>query len=144
MSESAQIGEPEEPLIVIDPMSVDQLAGAFVMIAGAIGSLLLVIWQSKCHCRMNLCYIFSCERRPPSEEEMKGLKDQAKKQNEKLKKMSKKEEKILDKEDEILKNVEEPILPTPKLERKDSMVITELQGPSLETTLSKDTSPPSS
>jgi hypothetical protein len=57
---------------------------------------------------------------------------------------SKKEEKILDKEDEILKNVEEPILPTPKLERKDSMVITELQGPSLETTLSKDTSPPSS
>ena len=134
--------EPEaEPLIKIDPMSVDQLAGAFVMIAGAIGSLLLVIWQSKCHCRMNLCYIFSCERRPPSEEEMKGLKDQAKKQNEKLKKMNKKEEQILDKEDEILKNQEEPILPTPKLQRKDSMVISELEP---EPTLSKDTSPPSS
>ena len=72
-----------ESLIVIDPMSVDQLAGAFVMIAGAIGSLLLVIWQSKCHCRMNLCYIFSCERRPPNEEEMKSLKDQAKKLKEK-------------------------------------------------------------
>jgi hypothetical protein len=26
---------------------------------------------------MNLCYIFQCERRPPSEEEMEGLKDQA-------------------------------------------------------------------
>lgn len=72
-----------EQFIEIERMSVDQLAGAFVMIAGAIGSLLLVIWQSKCHCKMNLCYIFSCERRPPNEEEMKGLKDQAKKLKEK-------------------------------------------------------------
>ncbi len=54
--------------------SVDQLGGFVVMVAGAIGSLLLVVWQSKCHCRMNLCYIFQCERRPPSEEEMKSLK----------------------------------------------------------------------
>ena len=58
--------------------SVDQLGGFVVMVAGAIGSLLLVVWQSKCHCRMNLCYIFQCERRPPTEEEMKSLKDQAK------------------------------------------------------------------
>ena len=57
--------------------SVDQLGGFVVMVAGAIGSLLLVVWQSKCHCRMNLCYIFQCERRPPTEEEMKGLKEQA-------------------------------------------------------------------
>jgi hypothetical protein len=27
---------------------------------------------------MNLCYIFSCERRPPNEDEMKSLKNQAK------------------------------------------------------------------
>ena len=136
----------DEPLIDVEPMSVDQLAGAFVMIAGAIGSLLLVIWQSKCHCRMNLCYIFSCERRPPSEEEMKGLKDQAKKQNDKLKKMNKKEDEIINKEDEILKNQEEPILPTPKLKRKDSMLIIELaqHTSGLAPTLSKDTSPPSS
>ena len=58
--------------------SVDQLAGAIVLILGAIGSLLLVVWQSKCHCKINLCYIFQCERRPPNEEELKGLKDQAK------------------------------------------------------------------
>ena len=58
--------------------SVDQLAGAIVLILGAIGSLLLVVWQSKCHCKVNLCYIFQCERRPPNEEELKGLKDQAK------------------------------------------------------------------
>jgi hypothetical protein len=124
----------DEPLIDVEPMSVDQLAGAFVMIAGAIGSLLLVIWQSKCHCKMNLCYIFSCERRPPNEEEMKGLKDQAKKLKEKQE--NKKDE---NKEDEILENQEEPILPTPKLKRKDSMIISEI-----EPTLSKDTGPPSS
>jgi hypothetical protein len=86
--------------IEIDKMSIDQAAGAFVMIAGAIGSLLLVIWQSKCHCKMNLCYIFQCERRPPNEDEMKGLKEQAKKLN-------KKEDEVLEKEDEILKEVEE-------------------------------------
>jgi hypothetical protein len=59
--------------------SVDQLAGAVVLILGAIGSLLLVVWQSKCLCKINLCYVFQCERRPPNEDEMKGLKDQAKK-----------------------------------------------------------------
>jgi hypothetical protein len=99
-------------LIDIEPMSVDQAAGAFVMVAGAIGSLLLVIWQSKCHCKVNLCYIFSCERRPPNEEEMKGLKEQAKKQSEKLNNMKKKEDKILKKENEIL---DEVVPKTPRL-----------------------------
>ena len=56
--------------------SVDQVAGAFVLVLSAVSSLLLVLWQSKCLCKMNLCYIFQCERRPPSEEEMKSLKDQ--------------------------------------------------------------------
>ncbi len=65
--------------------SVDQAAGAIVLVLGAIASLLLVVWQSKCHCKVNLCYIFQCERRPPSEEEMKGLKDQATKLKDKKK-----------------------------------------------------------
>jgi len=110
------MSEVDEPLIVIDPMSVDQLAGAFVMIAGAIGSLLLVIWQSKCHCRVNLCYIFSCERRPPNEDEMKSLKDQAIKLKEK-----KDEPKVSVAE----KKDAEQLIPSPKLQRKDSMMIDE-------------------
>jgi len=81
--------------------SVDQLAGAVVLILGAVGSLLLVIWQSRCHCKMNLCYIFQCERRPPTEDEMKTLKDKA--DELKGKKQAKKQDKILKKEDEILK-----------------------------------------
>jgi len=70
MSESDTSGQ-------LQNYSVDQAAGAIVLVLGAVASLLLVIWQSKCHCKMNLCYIFQCERRPPSEEEMEGLKDQA-------------------------------------------------------------------
>tara|TARA_R110000803_G_scaffold623_1_gene2148 strand:- start:5492 stop:5773 length:282 start_codon:yes stop_codon:yes gene_type:complete len=57
--------------IKIEPMSVDQLAGSFVLIMGAIGSLLLVIWQSRCECDMNLCYIIRCHRKPPPDEQIK-------------------------------------------------------------------------
>ena len=70
MSESDTSGQ-------LQNYSVDQAAGAIVLVLGAVASLLLVIWQSKCHCKMNLCYIFQCERRPPSEEEMEGLKEKA-------------------------------------------------------------------
>tara|TARA_R110002096_G_scaffold4343_4_gene20365 strand:+ start:4647 stop:5099 length:453 start_codon:yes stop_codon:yes gene_type:complete len=70
--------------------SVDQAAGAVVLVLGAVASLLLVIWQSKCHCKINLCYLFQCERRPPNEEELKGLKDKAKELADKAKKDNKK------------------------------------------------------
>ena len=98
-------------MIEVEPMSVDQLAGAVVLFLGSVGSLLLVVWQSKCHCKVNLCYIFQCERRPPNEEEMKSLKDQTKK----LKDMKKKEQrnetdKILKEEEEILEEVRTPRL----------------------------------
>lgn len=93
-------------MIEVDPMSIDQLAGAVVLFLGSVGSLLLVVWQSKCHCKVNLCYIFQCERRPPNEEEMKSLKDQAKQIKDKQDKMSKKEDKILKEEKVIQKDVE--------------------------------------
>ena len=99
--------DTNDTFIQVEKMSVDQLAGAFVMIAGAIGSLLLVIWQSKCHCKMNLCYIFQCERRPPNEEEMKGLKEQAKE--------------LKDKKEDKKQDIESPTL----LPRSNSVTITE-------------------
>ena len=81
--------EDSNEIIEIDKMSVDQFAGAVVLILGAIGSLLLVIWQSKCHCKVNLCYIFQCERRPPNEEELKTLADETKALKNKKSKQSK-------------------------------------------------------
>ncbi len=94
--------------------SVDQLGGFVVMVAGAIGSLLLVVWQSKCHCKVNCCYLFQCERRPPSEEEMKGLKDQAQKLKDK--KQEKKDNKDIEKglaEDEPITLIPPRPAPTP-------------------------------
>lgn len=61
--------------IKIEPMSIDQLAGSFVLIMGAIGSLLLVVWQSRCECDLNLCYIIRCHRKPPPDEKIKKNKD---------------------------------------------------------------------
>tara|TARA_R110002126_G_scaffold284879_1_gene434853 strand:+ start:64 stop:408 length:345 start_codon:yes stop_codon:yes gene_type:complete len=61
--------------------SVDQAAGAIVLVLGAVASLLLVVWQSRCSCKVNLCYLFTCERLPPSEDEVQGLKAKAKKLN---------------------------------------------------------------
>tara|TARA_R110002012_G_scaffold44316_1_gene118966 strand:+ start:450 stop:812 length:363 start_codon:yes stop_codon:yes gene_type:complete len=90
-----------EPVVVVAPeegqlqdYSVDQLAGAVVLVLGAIAGLLQVIWMSKCHCKVNLCYIFRCERRPPTEEEMKTLQDKAK--DLKNKQQQKKEDKKKD------------------------------------------------
>jgi len=78
-------------MIEVDPMSIDQLAGAVVLFLGSVGSLLLVVWQSKCHCKVNLCYIFQCERRPPNEEEMKTLAEETKSLRNKADKVIKKE-----------------------------------------------------
>ena len=57
-------------VIEIKEMTIDQLAGAVVLFLGAVGSLLLVIWQSRCACRCRIgcsdkCYIFDCTREPP-------------------------------------------------------------------------------
>jgi endonuclease V-like protein UPF0215 family len=79
MSEQAAV-ESEGQL---QDYSVDQAAGAIVLVLGAIAGLLQVIWMSKCHCKVNLCYIFRCERRPPTEEEMKTLKDKVNQQKNK-------------------------------------------------------------
>jgi len=104
--------------IQVDPMSIDQLAGAVVLFLGAVGSLLLVVWQSKCHCKVNLCYIFQCERRPPNEEELKGLKDQANKLKDK--KIKKEQEQAKQEADKILKEVETPKL-IPKTKSDDEI-----------------------
>lgn len=59
----------------LEDFTIDQFAGALALSLGAVGSLLLVIWQSKCHCKINLCYLFTCERKPPPDELPKDLKD---------------------------------------------------------------------
>ena len=73
--------------IVIKEMTIDQLAGAAVLFLGAIGSLLLVIWQSRCKCRCRIgcsdkCYIFDCSREPPPPEDEKDKEDEKEEEDE--------------------------------------------------------------
>ena len=54
----------------VQPATIDQMAGAVALTLGALGSLLLVIWQSRCLCRCRVgisdtCYLFDCSREPP-------------------------------------------------------------------------------
>jgi len=67
-------------LIEIEKMSIDQFAGSVVLILGAVGSLLLVVWQSRCgiHCRLGCsdnCYICDCKRDPPPIKDEENPKD---------------------------------------------------------------------
>lgn len=87
-------------IIQIERMSVDQFAGSVVLILGAVGSLLLVIWQSRCACRCRIglsdhCYLFDCSREPPTQEQLDNLKEEAENKNKKkdLKKTKKEEDK---------------------------------------------------
>ena len=54
----------------LQDFTIDQMAGAIALSLGALGSLLLVIWQSRCLCRCRIgisdqCYLFDCSREPP-------------------------------------------------------------------------------
>jgi len=95
----------------LQDFSVDQAAGAIVLVLGAVASLLLVIWQSKCHCKMNLCYIFQCERRPPNEEEMKDLEDQYKSMKDKKDGKKEKPKTTPPKKDEVVEENDLDIVP---------------------------------
>jgi hypothetical protein len=60
----------EQERFRIEPATVDQAAAALALLLGAVGSLLLIVWQSRCLCRMRIglsdsCYIFDCTREPP-------------------------------------------------------------------------------
>ena len=64
---------------LLQDFTIDQAAGALALSLGAIGSLLLVIWQSRCACRCRIglsdnCYIFDCSREPPPADDKKKEK----------------------------------------------------------------------
>lgn len=78
-----------EELIQIEKMSIDQFAGSVVLILGAVGSLLLVVWQSRCgiHCRLGCsdkCYLCDCKRDPPPIKEEKKDEENPDEENEQI------------------------------------------------------------
>ena len=67
---------------LLQTFTIDQAAGALALSLGAVGSLLLVVWQSRCLCKCRIgcsdqCYLFDCAREPPpdvTEENASGAK----------------------------------------------------------------------
>ena len=47
----------------LQDFTIDQFAGALALTLGSVGGLLMII------CKMNCCYLFQCERRPPQDNE---------------------------------------------------------------------------
>lgn len=97
--------------------TVDQAAGAIALTLGALGSLLLVIWQSRCLCRCRIgfsdqCYIFDCQREPPPDVEKGEENDPDGAQPEKTEKTEKPEK--TEKKDETLIPTEPEPEPEPE------------------------------
>ena len=85
---------------LLQEFNINELAGATGLILGAVGALLAVIWKSRCHCKMNLCYLCWCERLPPPDGAEKDSSDEEKPDEpivpQKEKKDKKEEEKELE------------------------------------------------
>jgi len=86
--------------------TIDQFAGATALVLGSFGGLLMIIWKSRCACKVRLgltdnLMCFECSREPPpddSDDEEKGKKKPVKKPKEK--KPIKKEEQLIPTEPE--------------------------------------------
>ena len=74
---------------ILQQFNINELAGSVGLMLGALGGILAIIFKSRCYCRLNLCRLCFCERKPPpdieqadSDEEIvppKDLKDKNKK-----------------------------------------------------------------
>ena len=54
--------------------TIDQFAGAMALILGSLGGLLMIIWKSRCACKVRLgltdyCICFECSRTPPPDDD---------------------------------------------------------------------------
>jgi hypothetical protein len=69
-----QIGKMED-------FTIDQFAGSLALILGSIGGLLMIIWKSRCACRVNCCWVFRCERLPPNDDKEESDEENVEQQN---------------------------------------------------------------
>tara|TARA_R110002020_G_scaffold57152_1_gene157591 strand:+ start:309 stop:671 length:363 start_codon:yes stop_codon:yes gene_type:complete len=99
----------------LQDFTIDQFAGATALILGSFGGLLMIIWKSRCACRMRVgcsdkCYIFDCERSPPPDDKDSDDEETSKKGKDKDKDKKKKDKKKKKEPVEVEEEVEEEAL----------------------------------
>lgn len=100
---------------ILQQFNINELAGATGLILGALGGILAIIFKSRCYCRLNLCYLCFCERKPPPDPTEGAIEDDGDSSDEEPLKGKDKNKKDIEKgeKDETLIP---PKSPTPKRE----------------------------
>ena len=112
---------------ILQQFNINELAGATGLILGALGGILAIIFKSRCYCRLNLCYLCFCERKPPPDK----LGGDSSDDDDKADKILKTEKTILKKEDKILKGEK-------KIERDIESLIPPNKSPKIEIKIEED------
>lgn len=54
---------------ILQEFNINELAGAIGLILGAVSGILVVVFRSRCYCKLRLCGLCFCERKPPPDPE---------------------------------------------------------------------------
>jgi hypothetical protein len=103
---------------ILQQFNINELAGATGLILGGISGLLVVIFKSRCYCKMNLCKLCFCERKPPVEKEEQDSDEEDKKKDKDKKDKNKK-----DKNKNEIPDEENLIPTTSKDKKQDENII---------------------
>lgn len=107
---------------ILQQFNINELAGATGLILGALGGILAIIFKSRCYCRLNLCYLCYCERKPPPDKKTGDSSDD----DEEKSKKKPLEKQIEEDKDKLKENVEvEKTKEIIKNKRSPSLVVIE-------------------
>ena len=61
---------------ILQQFNINELAGATAIMLTGISGILVIIFKSRCYCRLNLCYLCFCERKPPPDKNTEDSSDE--------------------------------------------------------------------